>query len=465
MWVFCCLLVRHVALLGLCAGLALCSDTVIRNVTIVDVTTGAELPRHSVLIHDDQIASVGVHVPEPKGAHEINGAGKWLIPGLWDMHVHLWDRQNHFAQFMAYGVTGLRDMGSDMVWLNRWRDEIKAGKLIGPHVQTCGSPVDGKSATDPKLPVFIVATPAQARATFDRLDFMDVDFIQVLPDVPRDAYFALVERARKYYVPVAGPVPHAVRLTEAINARQKSFEQMTGLLLGASKDESKLRKRLIESLDRRDEGATVAIEAEILQTFDPKKAARLFEDMALYETREVPTLVALQRQLKKGISEDGVDVALSEYDKLRSLIPIMRKAGVRFMTGTDAGEIHSTVGLDLHREMELLVEAGLTPLEALRSATIEPARFLGAESTLGSIEAGRYADLVLLDANPLKDIRNTQKIDAVFVQGHYLSRAHITALKRQAAAPHAAGAGESPSPGAHPRSPATRRGTSAASRP
>jgi imidazolonepropionase-like amidohydrolase len=446
-------------LLGLC-GLFLAhgADFLIRNVTVVDVKTGGELSKSSVWIHNGQIAAVGERTGAPAVAAVVNGAGKYLIPGLWDMHVHLWYREHQFPLFLANGVTGVRDMGSDLNWVNHWRDEIKAGKLLGPRIHTCGPPVDGQPSGDAKLPVLVVHTPNDARATFDRLDNMDVDFVKVLSNVPRDAYFALIERARKWYIPVAGHVPESVSLMEAIDARQKSVEHMTGVLLACSKHEDNLRKRVLLALEAKDVRSYEKIDTEILRSFDAKKADELFERMARFETREVPTLIMLRREMfpdtkdalasphlkyisasirktwsNSGETEDPMPestraLLAAEYTKLSELLLQMKRAGVKIMAGTDTGDPYTFPGYDLHRELELLVSAGLTPLDALRSATIEPAEYLGAEESIGTIQKGMAADLVLLDADPLADIRNTQKIDGVFVDGKYLSKARLVAM-------------------------------------
>ncbi len=446
-------------LVGLCGLFAAhASDFLIRNVTVVDVTTGAELPKHSVWIHNGKIAAVGERVSAPAAAALVNGTGIYLIPGLWDMHVHLWYKEHQFPLFLANGVTGVRDMGSDLNWVNHWRDEIKAGQLLGPRIQTCGPPVDGQPSGDAKLPVLVVRTPNDAREAFDRLDNMDVDFVKVLSNVPRDAYFALIERARKWYIPVVGHVPTSVSLMEAIDARQKSVEHMTGVLLACSAHEDKQRSRVLLALEKQDMALYEKISGEILSSFDQRKADELFERMARFDTREVPTLVMLRRamfpdpqaalaspQLKfisadirktwpaqdeneEPIAESKRALIAAQYTKLCELLMQMKRAGVKIMAGTDTGDPYSFPGYDLHRELELLVAAGLTPLDALRSATIEPSAYLGAEESIGTIQKGMAADLVLLDADPLVDIRNTRKIDGVFVDGKYLSKTRLSAM-------------------------------------
>ena len=450
-------------LVFLCAfgSLAHGADVLIRNVTVVDVRTGEELTGRSVWIHGSQIAGVGAQMRSPANAEVINGAGKYLIPGLWDMHVHLWYREHQFPLYLANGVTGVRDMGSDLNWVNHWRDQIKAGKLLGPRIQTCGPAVDGVPSQDPKLPVLVVRGPNDARATFDRLDDMDVDFVKVLSQTPRDAYFALVERARKWYLPVAGHIPESVRLMEAIDARQKSAEHMTGVLLACSAHEDKLRNRTLLAMEKNDAHALTDIAAEIINTYDPKKAEEVFERMARFDMREVPTLVMLRRSMyadagqlavdphlreispairknwtdpredRKRLSEATLDLLQVRYQKLCSLLLQMKRAGVMIMAGTDTGDPYSFPGYELHRELQLLVEAGLTPLEALRSATLEPAKFFDAEDSMGAVEKGKMADLVLLGGDPLKDIRNTQKVDAVILGGKYLSKARLNQMVRE----------------------------------
>ena len=434
------------------------ADLLIQDVTVIDVNTGAALPHRSILIRNKQISAVGIKVPIAKNARIVHAAGKYAIPGLWDMHVHLWYHENQFPLFLANGVTGVRDMGSNLAWVNHWREQIKSGKLQGPRIVTCGPPVDGAASGDDKLPIVVVEGPNEARAAFDRLDNMDVDFIKVLSRLPRDAYFALLERARKYYIPVAGHVPTSVSLMEAIDARQKSVEHMSGLLLACSKREDRLRNRMLLAIEKKDWNTYTDLNAEVLDTFDSKKAALIFERMATYDVREVPTLGMLRRSMfadadelaasayvhyipasirkgwtdpredRKKLSARNLELANAQYEKLRELLPLMRKAGVMIMAGTDTGDPYTFPGYDLHRELELMVGAGLTPLEALRSATLEPARYLDATVSMGSIEAGKDADLVLLNADPLKDIRNTQKIAGVVVDGVYLPKLQLTAM-------------------------------------
>lgn len=389
------MLSRFLICVYLCASVAK-SDLLIRDITIIDVASGMATPPRCILIHNTQIAFIG---PAPRARQTtriINGAGKFVIPGLWDMHVHLTAR-DQLPAYLRYGVTGVRDMGSDFDRVNLWRAEIERGSLIGPHIETCGPPLDGVPSGDPKLPARVVRTPQEARTVFNQLDDESVDFIGILPQLPRDAYFALLERARKYYSAVAGDVPATVSALEAVEARQKSIDHMLGILVACSTEEKRMRQAYVEALERGDREALDDVQTAALETYDAQKASTLFRRMALFETRLVPTLAGPHEKLLE-----------------------MQRAGVVILAGSDGGK----PGESLHEELELLVAAGLTPAQALRSATLEPAKYLNAES-LGSVEEGKAADLMILDADPLADIRNTRKIGGVILGGKYLTRAYL----------------------------------------
>ena len=383
-------------------------DLLLRDVTVIDISTGTALAKRSILIRGDKIAAMGTAIVVPTDAQIVDGAGKFVIPGLWDMHVHLTDKEQ-LPMFLAYGITGVRDMGSDFDVVKQWRDAVQKGALMGPHIETSGPAFDGFPADNPKLPVSFVRDPHEARTVFDRLDDQGVDFISVYPRLPRDAYFALAERARKYYSTVSGPVPATVSLLEAIDARQKTIDRMFGVLLACSTEEPKLRPIRSLALERRDREGFRLAEIEAMNSFSPEKAHTVFRRMALYDTRSVPMLVAL------GSSP--------LYETLVHLLMMMHQDGVGVLAGTDVGQGELHPGEGLHQELELLVAAGFTPAEALRSATLEPAKYLDATEALGAVEQGKLADLVLLDANPLSDIRNTRKIAAVILSGKYIPKA------------------------------------------
>jgi imidazolonepropionase-like amidohydrolase len=403
--------------LVLLAALPLHSDLLIRN---VDIKTGSILEHRSILIHGDRIRSINAAGPA-RGAQIVDGGNRYVIPGLWDMHVHLWHKDNQFPMFLAWGVTGVRDMGSDLAQVNRWRAAIKKRELLGPHIEICGPSVDGSPSDDPKLPVLLLHSPNDALTTYDRLEQdLKVDFISVGRNLPRDAYFALIERARKWGLPVAGFVPDGVSIDEAVAARQSSIEQLSGVA-SASSDELFDRMAKFESyqvptmikLRRMTYAHADEVIRDPLLKYIPAAIRKNWEDPRLQEAK---------------LSLNALDSLDREYVQSSHIVDRMQRFKVPIMAGTDTGEPYTFPGYDLHRELQLLVKAGLSPLQALRAATITPAEFLEAGDSLGTVAPGKMADLVLLDADPLTDIRNTQKIAAVVLGGRYLPKAKLDAM-------------------------------------
>jgi imidazolonepropionase-like amidohydrolase len=415
----------------------------LRNVHVVDVAAGKVTRSQCILIRGNRIAEIAPKIAPPAGSHVIEGEGEYVIPGLWDMHVHLWFKEHQFPLYLAQGITGVRDMGSDLERVKAWRREIAAGRLLGPHIETSGPMLDGAASQEPKLPVIVVRTPAEAVATYNQLEAKRVDFIKVGSSLPRDAYFALLDRARKWRVPVAGHVPNEVTVEEAITARQSSMEHLLGVLIACSSEEQKLRAGKPDVV-------------RILDTFDPAKADRLFIQMARYESWQCPTLTMWRRafgwdaegeatnpllesvspeirkewkddprEVRKRLSTEMFTLRTRQYAALAGIVARMQKHNVPLLAGTDTGDPYTVPGDELHRELELLVRAGLTPAQALRAATLAPAKYFDADEALGQVKAGKQADLVVLDGNPLEDIRNTRKVHAVVLGGRYLPHAAL----------------------------------------
>lgn len=426
-------------LVGLGLGLlpAGAAVTVVRDVNLIDGTGAGPIPHTTIAMEGERIIAIGPveKVAVPVGSRVIEGRGRFVIPGLWDMHVHLWYPQNQLPVFVANGITGVRDMGSDFARTKAWRADAESGKAVGPHVVTSGPAVAGSKSGDPKLPVLVVQTAEDARRAFDQLDNLDVDFIKVLSDLPHDAYLALAERTRKWRMTFAGHVPSSVTAQEAIDARQASIEHLFGLFAACSSEEN-------------------PPPATAVRTFSEQKARELFKRSALYETRQVPTLTLWERMahieaaarvrdpklryVPKSVRDTWPSAAseltppepeaAAQVEVAFRMVRLMRECGVAIMAGTDTGDPYTIPGVTLHRELELLVRAGLTPMQALETATTIPARFLGWNESVGVLKEGMVADLVVLDANPLADIRNVSKVSGVAVRGRYLQRSQIAAI-------------------------------------
>jgi imidazolonepropionase-like amidohydrolase len=422
------------------------------HVNVIDATGGPVQPDMTVIVRDGRIADMGKSgaVKAPADAKIVNAAGKYLIPGLWDMHVHTvfgdWIPRNEkvvLPMFVANGVTGVRDMGGDLDVLIQWRADIAAGKLLGPRMVIAGPMLDGPT---PRFPSSApVANAADGRKVVDDLKARGVDFIKIQSLIPRDGYFAAAEEARKLGIVFVGHVPDAVRAAEASNAGQKSIEHFTGIFEGSTTIEDQLLKGP-KSL-----GLNVS-------HYDPARAQTLIALMAKNQTWQVPTLVWERGQwlvddidlshdprtkyaatawkertwpmfvhdIIKDMDTDPLPVRKRFVQMELEMTLAMFRAGVPFMAGTDtAAGVHIFPGFSLHDELGLFVKAGLTPMQALQTATRNPAQFLGRLADMGTVEKSKVADLVLLDANPLVDIGNTRKIRAVVLAGRYFSRADL----------------------------------------
>ena len=216
---------------------------VLTNVTVIDATGAPAQPKMTVIIKGNRITALGrtARVHAPKGAQVVNAAGKFLIPGLWDMHVHFTEIERSFPLFMANGVTGVRNMGGELEDLLRWRAEVASGKVLGPRVLTCGPIVDGPQPAA-HGPTVVVGTATQGRPTVDTLKQRGADCVKVYDRLSRDVYLASIDQAKKDGLPVVGHVPESLTTKEASDAGQKSIEHLGSTLQGCSTIEDELRR-------------------------------------------------------------------------------------------------------------------------------------------------------------------------------------------------------------------------------
>jgi len=433
------------------------SALVLDHVTIIDVASGALQHDMSVMIAGDRITQIttSTNAHPPRGARLFDARGKYLIPGLWDMHVHMvfgdWIPRNEkviLPLFVANGVTGVRDMGGDLEVLKTWRSEISSGKLTGPRMVISGPMLDGPV---PRFPSSVsIKNASDGQRAVDDLYAHGADFIKIQSLIPRDGYFAAAEEARRLKVPFVGHVPDAVRASEASNAGQASIEHLTGVFEGCSPIEDQLMKG--------PKGP-----GQFVSTYDANRAKVLVALFAKNHTWQVPTLVWEHGQWLIDESDLSHDPLVSyappawkdrtwpmftkdilhdmdtdprpvreRFTQMElEIVGQMHRAGVPFLAGTDtAAGVHVFPGFSLHEELQYFVKAGFTPLEALQTATQNPAQFLGKTTDLGAVRPGKLADLVLLDSNPLDDIRNTRKIYAVILAGHLFSRQQLNSMLR-----------------------------------
>ncbi len=430
---------------------------------MIDVVSGATHPDNTVLVSANRITYVGPAASAriPPRARVIDGRGKFLIPGLWDMHVHAFVyRFSDFAGplMIANGVTGARDMGYYIDTTLRWKRDIAAGREVGPRL-VVGARVDGP-VNQARFVSHVVTQEDGVRAVDTLSRNKDgsnrADFIKTYSWIPRAAYFGIASESRKLGVPFAGHVPYSVSVVEASDAGQRSVEHEDDLMRACSSRDSALRARFGDTTTLSPEKQLTQMrdQARVLRaTYDPARCRSVIETLTRNHTWVTPTLAVYQPyahafdsasthpELAKyvpGLVQGGWRFRASRvtpadsmvvrsyfsFDRTRDL----NAAGVKLLAGTDMPQAFVYPGFSLHDELALLVRSGLTPLEAIRAATYSPAEYLGALDSLGTITQGKIADLVLLDADPLADIRNTRRISAVIANGRLFDAAARAAL-------------------------------------
>jgi imidazolonepropionase-like amidohydrolase len=451
---------RLAPLLLLPALLAAQNQLAFTHATVIDSTGAPPQTDRTVVVSQGRITTIGLteRVRVPAGIRVIDATGKFLIPGLWDMHVHSaftgWfagNRETFLPLLIANGITGIRDVGGDLEELLDRRAQIGAGTLLGPRIFASGPMLDGPIPAFPSS--IAIATPEEGVRAVQSLKRRGADFIKLQSTLPRPAYFAIIKEARRLGLPVAGHVPDAISTEEASDAGQHSIEHIDFILVAAA--EPSHRQQVLEQYN-----ANPGILADFYSATQAAAIARRLhkngtwlcptltwsEETPMDEfdaktdprSRYLPGFV-IDKVWPKLLEIDQLNVApekikanrLRVTPKIADLIRTLHAEGVPFLAGTDTPVPSVYPGFSLHEEMAYLVQAGLTPMEALQTATRNPAQYLGILASSGTIEIGKRADLVLLDANPLDDIHNTRKISAIVVNGKLIDSDARETLLRQ----------------------------------
>ena len=429
------------------------------HVPVIDATGQPALPNRTVVVVDDRIQGIGVtgKFRSPRDVRVVNAQGKYIIPGLWDMHVHLRggqdlipDNEASLSMFVANGIVGIREMGGDLAsTVFRWRDEIANGKRLGPRILSAGRKIEGRFPSWPGS--FAANDPESARRAVRELKSSGADFVKIYNQSFRHETFdALMDEAKSQKLSVVGHLPllsHSVR--ECIDAGVKSIEHIEfHVLPGCSRSEREFAY-----------GGSLLL-FEQVKSFDPEWANDLITRMVRRNVWVTPTLAAVALALavghldysqhpqrkyvflgiwnswdqETGRRQAHPDWALKEWELIhqqgRVLLKMLQAGGVGLLAGSDCGASNNFTfpGWTLHRELAMMVEAGLTPMQALQAATRNPARFLGELDQAGTVETGKIANLLLLNADPLEDIRNTEKIDSAVLRGKLLARTDLDKL-------------------------------------
>jgi imidazolonepropionase-like amidohydrolase len=407
------LLIRSLFTLAL-AGPCLAAQTLtITNATVVDVSTGALRRGTTVVIDGNRIVSVGPSsAATPSRGRVVDATGMYVIPGLWDMHTHAyfgWTREFGdtyvLPLFIANGVTGIRDMGSDLDAVLRARSEVAAHRLVGPRMVVSGPMLDGPQVAFAAS--IAISTPDDGRKAVDMLKTKGVDFIKIQSGVPRDAYFAIATEAKKQGIEFEGHVPDAIRASEAVATGQRTFEHLIGIFEASTPDEDALLKRRYGA--GKDPSANKSL-ATLLDRYDAARETSIIQLLAKNSVWQCPTLFwergqwlvdvidynqdpdiaytprtwidkkfpSTRKSIVESMDTDPLTVRRRFVDHELDIVRKLHAASVPFLAGTDTpAGVDVTPGISLHLELQRFVAAGFTPLEALQTATINPARFLG----------------------------------------------------------------------------------------
>jgi len=427
----------------------------ITHVTLIDVTNGRTQPETTVTIQGNRITNIAPSTgAKPIAGQIVDASGQFLIPGLWDMHTHVYFDKTAadgtdliLPLLLANGITGVRDMGSELDLVLHARGEIAAHRLLGPRMIVSGPMLDGpKSEYKASIPI---ASPEDGRKAVDMLKSRGVDFIKTQSGIPREAYFAIADESKKKGIEFEGHVPDSIRAAEAVAAGQRTFEHLIGIFEASSPDEDKYLT------GQKSPGAFLA-------TYDPKRESAIIQLLSKNHIWQCPTLFwergqwlvdavdyskdpdlalaahtwvtklwpAAQKSILKSLDTDPLPVREKFVDHELDIIRKLNAAHVPFLAGTDTpAGVDVIPGVSLHLELQRFVAAGFTPLEALQTATLNPAKFYNKLPDYGPIQKGRIADLVLLKANPMEDIGNSRKISGVIADGRYISQQGLDQLR------------------------------------
>ena len=420
------------------------------DVTIVDVQNGVSIPSQTVLVAGERIEHIGAtgELATPAGARTIDAQGLYLMPGLVDAHVHFFDAPVFGRLMIANGVLLVRDMGMPTEAVVALRDALNAGELLGPEMVATGALLDGYPPVIPDISLGVRA-PEEGRAAVRQQAEAGVDMIKVYSRLDKETFLAIVDEAQKRGLKTVGHVPESVYIEDAAAAGLSSSEH----LFGFEKVVAKLLGEPV-NLTYRGMGADAGYLLR-LKEVKPEDLQGVFQRLRASGLAVCPTVIVF----KTGTRFDAIQAgsfAMSEYvsqtvldiwhtqwpqqgqladglwQSWAEMVRQLNQAGIPLLVGTDLIFPGIIPGFAVHEEMAIWQDAGISPADVLRSATIVPAQFMGLDHRLGTIAPGKTASMVLVGANPLADIRNAQQIRGVFLRGEYFSREDLDGLLAEA---------------------------------
>jgi imidazolonepropionase-like amidohydrolase len=445
------------------------SKILIAGGSVIDIENGTRAKR-DVLVDGEKIVAVGsaAAMTLDKDVRTIDAQGKFIIPGLWDAHIHMtiWPEFAHqlSALLVANGITSVRDMGGQIDDVVALRKHNAQKGVVGPRMWIAGPIIDGQPHMAQSYGVEVRSTE-EAEALVDTLVERGVDFVKLYEMLPPDVFKALVTRAQQVHqLPAAGHIPQRMTIAEVLDIGQYDIQHLGGTGSGMKYDcilDSCCgpdREAILAARKPEESGVDLLLKVGAASTMspedmDPEKIDRLIDLFVEKNTWHTPTLTGCVRFRDLGLRDDPFvtdrlhylpsprkEAALAMQDPQQDptnvykfgtwsldVVGRLHKAGVKLLAGTDSPPLH-TPAFCLHLELKAMVAAGLSPHEALKTATLHPAEYFGIENEMGSIDEGKLADIVLLDKDPLEDIDHCRLISAVCSRGEYYDRSALDAL-------------------------------------
>ncbi|MEQ9593373.1 MAG: amidohydrolase family protein [Cyclobacteriaceae bacterium] len=436
----------------------------IQHGSIIDIVNGEVSSNKILLLNADSIYGIIDEAQKSNytAQNEIDALGKFILPGLWDNHVHfgggdslIQENKDLLPLYIANGITGVRDAAADIApSVLQWRDEINREELFGPRLFTSGPKLEGYNSV--WLGDLEIGTRAEMLAAFDSLQKLKVDFVKITDNtISSEIYLECLKEAKMRKMKISGHIPFALTLEQVSDAGLASVEHLGYALRAGSPQREEVMKKVAEGKMSPADATQIFIES-----FDASLASDAYAKIAANGTAITPTLKisktlayldkddhsrdeylsyvgpglvkTYEGRVIRAAQADEAEIAQrhARYEKVKTLLPLLHQAGVMILAGTDSGYLNSFVypGLALHEELILFVEAGLTPLQALQASILSGPKYLGAQDQFGTLETGKSGDVLILNGNPLEDISSTQDISTVILRGKIYNRQSLDSI-------------------------------------